>query len=501
MKKSRLTMVLAVALLLLVTGCVNEKQSEDAGKQETPTSQTEEVKESTNAAAKIDAVEEAKEGEKEGKKEGEKGGALSESSQAEDKEAVPTDAPSVNQNTITDAENSGEEKVEQTSSYRFKPYTIEAGEITTEDLIYMAYYLGVFESISEISLDHMVWALFNLVDCRVSRDPELMAMYAYVQDDDCYEVYEYDVEQFKKMAKDIMDIDLTEYLEHIKTLGTKDESWLRCKNGKLYKLDYSAGTSERLYSIENITKDGDIYTFYGCDYCEYLSEDLICCTKYEAVIQNGIIKSVKECGRHTDEEIKAYEEEKNREAIAVDKMDCDRLNIAYLLMEQQGDFDSVSSISKETLLPVVLRATLQYKDPYKAVGTKVYNEYKKNDEGYLYECTEEQVKQAAKMYLNLDLTQRLENDPKIKYQDGKYVVRCPFLGDSSDIGQRKKDWHIPLNDGWITDVRKNGDVYTFHTKSWTCCYLVLGKQYDFGEDHMYEVVIKNGVIVSGKRIY
>ena len=505
-KKSRLAMVLAVALLLLVIGCVNEKQSGDAADQENSTSQTEEVKESTNAVAKIDAVEEAKESEKEG----EKGDVLSGSSQPKEKEAVPTDALGVGQNTITDAENSGEEKEGKKSSYRYDPYTIEAGEITTEDLIYVAYRLGEFESISEISPVNMVLTLVDVVDRKVSWDPELAAMFGdgshpyfdgyYYNDygEGWYEVYEYDVEQVKKAAKDILDVDLTEYLENIKTVQIEDWPPLKCKDGKLYEYHIlSAGEDS---TIKNISKNGDTYTFYeygralySCDY------DLIYYRKYEAVIQNGVIKSVKYCGRHTDEEIEAYEEEKekNRDAIKVDKKDRDRLNIAYLLMEQHGDFDSVSSVSTETVLSAVIRATLQYVDKGKEVGTAHYNEYKENEEGYVYECMEEQVKQRAKEYLKLDITQRLENDPNIKYLDGKYVMRYPLMGSCDpDMDKLFDAWWMPFRDDFIEEIRKNGDVYTFRVFSETS----YSESYYISEDHKYEVVIKDGVIVSGKRI-
>ena len=78
------------------------------------------------------------------------------------------------------------------------------------------------------------------------------------------------------------------------------------------------------------------------------------------------------------------------------------------------------------------------------------------------------------------------------------------MRDSSESGRLMevwKVWYIPLKDERILNVRKNGDVYTFHATEETCSYYIGSAEYSIGVDREYEVVIRDGVIVSGKQIY
>ena len=512
-KKSRLMMALAATLLLLVTGCVYERQSEAIADQENPTSQAEEVKEPTNETAKIGAKEEALSGTKQTAKEP---NVIVNANVSNDREKMAEIAD-------VSASNGGEEHSELTNSEAFEPDMIEASEITTEDLIVVANSIGEFESISDISPERMILALLNVVDYKILKDPELVDMFADESHPNSfnelkvdYEVLEYDAEQIKKAAKAIFDVDLTEYLESIKTTGIKGETPLKCKNGKFYELHDE--TSKKYKAIRNISKIGDTYTFYkyrtpleivksipsyvthtlyeDCrmQLVSYLYDPEY--SKYEAVIQNGVIKSVKFCWQRTEEERKAQEEkaEKLRRSIPVDKKDRDRLNIAYYLLKGYGDFTSVSSIPKEVVLSAIVydTASLAYRDTAEDIS---------RDEAIVFSCTEEEVRQIANEYLNLDLSQRIEDYRNIKYHNGKYLARNYSTGFSYNNDERT-EWWTPFGDLYIDDVRKDGDIYVFHTSS-----VSILNEYRFfyllytAEEHEYEVVIKDGVIVSGKQVY
>jgi len=218
-------------------------------------------------------------------------------------------------------------------------------------------------------------------------------------------------------------------------------------------------------------------------------------SKYEAVIQNGVIKSVKFCWQRTDEEMKAQEEkeEKLGRSILADKKDRDRLNIAYYLLKGYGDFTSVSSIPKEVVLSAIVydTASLAYRETAEDIS---------RDEAIVFSCTEEEVRQTANEYLNLDLSQRIEDYRNIKYHNGKYLARTYSTGFS--YNDERTEWWTPFGDLYIDDVRKDGDVYVFHTSSvsilneYRLSYLLYT-----AEEHEYEVVIKDGMIVSGKQIY
>ena len=167
-KKSRLMMALAATLLLLVTGCVYERQSEAIADQENPTSQAEKVKEPTNETAKIGAKEEALSGTKQTAKEP---NVIVNANVSNDREKMAEIAD-------VSASNGGEEHSELTDSEAFEPDMIEASEITTEDLIVVANSIGEFESISDISPERMILALLNVVDYKILKDPELVDMFA-----------------------------------------------------------------------------------------------------------------------------------------------------------------------------------------------------------------------------------------------------------------------------------------------------------------------------------
>lgn len=155
----------------------------------------------------------------------------------------------------------------------------------------------------------------------------------------------------------------------------------------------------------------------------------------------------------------------------------DKMRIAYSLIAYSGDFDSTAEISKEVVISTLF-GVVDSKITTDSAITSLFDEY---DEAWkVHEYDEKDVKKAAKDILDLELTGSSDKYNYIRYKNGKYY--------SVDI---------PAGGEYLTikNISNNGDTYTFYALS-----ALDSEDLDISEYSKYEVVIKDGVIKSGRKI-
>ena len=140
-------------------------------------------------------------------------------------------------------------------------------------------YSGDFDSTAEISKEVVISTLFGVVDSKITTDPAITSLFD--EYNEAWKVHEYDENDVKKAAKDILDLELT---------GSSDKyNYIRYKNGKYYSVDIPA--DGEYLTIKKISNNGDTYTFYALSALDSQDMDISEYSKYEVVIKDGVIKS------------------------------------------------------------------------------------------------------------------------------------------------------------------------------------------------------------------
>lgn len=170
-----------------------------------------------------------------------------------------------------------------------------AEKLSVEQKIHIAYSLSDFDSASQISKNSVVCVMLGAIDNinkKATNDESVKELYKDVYNENevganetNWPIYEYDENQVKKAAKDLLDVTITESITNFNSMTIK------YKDGKYYSMDIPAD-GEQL-TIKNISNDGIKYTFYALNCLDSEEKDISEYKKYEAVIENGVIKSCK----------------------------------------------------------------------------------------------------------------------------------------------------------------------------------------------------------------
>ncbi|MBR2743833.1 MAG: hypothetical protein IKE01_00855 [Clostridia bacterium] len=169
-----------------------------------------------------------------------------------------------------------------------------AEKLSTEEKINIAYSLrlfnGDFNSTSQISYNTIISTLMDYTERRQTKENSVFELYRETFNDridESTKIYEYDEGAIKKAAKDLLNVDITESVTKF------NDDRIKYNDGKYYYLDISIADGEQL-TIKNISNDGNKYTFFALSALDSEEQDISEYTKYEAVIENGVIKSCKE---------------------------------------------------------------------------------------------------------------------------------------------------------------------------------------------------------------
>ena len=176
------------------------------------------------------------------------------------------------------------------------------------------------------------------------------------------------------------------------------------------------------------------------------------------------------------------------------------LEAAFYLTNAQGDFANTSKIDPKQILLTLLTVT----EGEKVSDDALYDLFdrKETDSQNVIQYNEDDLKKAAKELLGLELPKYEDQFENIKYKDGKYyMLGCrmkwqewPYAGALyADIDVDMNN--IPFGNFWIEGIGKDGDIYTFKGRT---CHLM--NDYSYVNEFAYEVVIKDGTLISGKKI-
>lgn len=172
--------------------------------------------------------------------------------------------------------------------------TDDKDEISIEDKLKLAVYIGDFESIENINQDDIVQLILSsnsydkvnvLKYNDVSTDQFAKSLFGDRVDEEYnYSIFEYDANDVKTVVKKIFGVNLSTGVGGIQSI--------RYNNGKYYYL-YEPADGESL-TIRNIEKNSNTYTLLALSALDSEEAPDSEYTKFQVTLEDGIIKSVNE---------------------------------------------------------------------------------------------------------------------------------------------------------------------------------------------------------------
>jgi hypothetical protein len=169
--------------------------------------------------------------------------------------------------------------------------------ISTEEKIRIAFYLGNFDSIDDVSDEDIISTLIsrnsyydatniNVLSYNETNSQSAQSLFKGIDYSEYnFKIFEYNESDIKKVAKEIFGRDLP-------TGVVVDNDYLKYSNGKYYYMYIPTG-GEWL-TIRNIKQNGNTYEYLALSALDSDEADDSEFLKYEVVIVNGVIKSAKQ---------------------------------------------------------------------------------------------------------------------------------------------------------------------------------------------------------------